>query len=227
MKKKVLISALALTGAVAIVGSGFSAWYFDTAALTADGSVNTYVTDLADNIGTLTNDNAKDSIYVVLDQGGFTNKDIITKGITFVKNSNTPTDSALGDTVSALSATYSISADDVTKLVQAGKTSATFKAVFTISDAASPYVQFVSTYAGETGGTSAISGNVFTYTYTVNYTKETAIKKTFEFSTAESGVYSNAMLSYKAKPSTKDAYNKMKAALTGNILTVAYSLSID
>ena len=227
MKKKGLICALALTGCVAIVGSGFSAWYFDTAALTKTKSVNTYVTDLAEGIGTLTDNNKDQTLYVVLDQATYANLKEATKGISITNVSGTISDSNLGEAVNSLGATYTISAEDVTKLVAAGKTSATFTATITISDAASTYIEFVSNYnSSSTSGKSSISGNVFTYTQEITYSTGVAHNDTFTFDTSTTSDV-NAMLQYKLKPTDATKYNEMKTALSGkNILTVEYKLEV-
>ena len=83
MKRKILAVTIPVVGCITVVGSGFSAWYFDAAVSdsTESSALNTYVTEKVDNTdvkgalsftgsnkGTVLNDK-----YLILDQGGVKN----------------------------------------------------------------------------------------------------------------------------------------------------------
>lgn len=231
-----MLSLVALCGGLTIVGSGFSAWYFSLETLTASNSINHYVTDLNDSIGELTDLNKDEKLYVILDQGGFANKDDATKGVSITKleDGKTMSDTYTGAAVATLGANYTISKENATKLVAAGITTGTFTADFKLTDAASAYLTFKTDYTGGTGlvtgGTLTAANQTISYTYSVNFSNiasgtdaEYTIDFKFDSSTTD-GV--NAMLSYadSKKPQNKDAYEAMKDALsTDKLIDISYS----
>ncbi len=231
MKRKILISISAITGSLAIVGSGFASWYFSEDILQLDQNVSTHVTNLVDGIGTLTDNNKDQKIYIVLDQGGYANKDDATKGIKFVDvSSGTISDSNLGTAVDSLSATYTLSKDGVNDLLNIGYTSVTFNAQMYLSTAATTYLDFATDYEnlikGPTGAWTMISGGHMVYGVTITLQKDQAIDQKFEFPTA-TVKEANNMLVYKTKPTDKTKYETMKTALSGQeILTVQYAATI-
>lgn len=227
MKRKVLLSLVGAVGAATVIGSGFSAWFFGNSTLEASGNIGTKVTDLNEGTGTLTNNDAGKTLTVVLDQGGYENKGDVTKGISIHEGDIDESD-LTQNLVSALSATYSIEEENATTLKNTGIHEAKFTATFTLSDAAANYVKFHSTYTGGTGldGTVDADCKVFTYTKAFDLDGKTAtdgkISETYTFDVATTdGV--NAMLQYKSKPTSETEYNAMKTALTGNLLSIAYS----
>ena len=83
MKRKILAVTIPVVGCITVVGSGFSAWYFDAAVSGSDGlsaSLNTHVTEKIDSMGegvlTFTGSNKDEALnnkYLILDQGGMNN----------------------------------------------------------------------------------------------------------------------------------------------------------
>ncbi len=234
MKRKLLIGLVGVTATVGIVGSGFSAWYFGHEDLvTAVAGVKTHVTNVVENVGTLTDNNANQKLTIVLDQGGYTNKADKTKGISFVDTSGIDniTDDALANApkVDSLSATYTIDAKDVNNLVNAGIKSAQFIAhIYFNSNEYRNYIDFRSDYVTNNLDESKamFSNGTLYYFETINFTLDTPINQTFEFTTKTTdGV--NDMLTYVSKPTTKDDYDKMKNALNGKgIISVQYTVQI-
>lgn len=232
MKRKFLIGLVGLVGGATVIGSGFSAWFFGQNTLEASGNIGVHVTDLNAGTGTLTNDDEKKTLTIVLDQGGYENKNDATKGISIHEGNVDESKLLTEGLVSSLSATYAIPETDATTLMNAGIHEATFKAVFTLTDAASAYVQFKADYKGgaDHDGSVDTDKKVFTYTADYDLQGKTAangkITQTYSFDVttdAKTGV--NAMLEYKAKPTSDTDYNAMKTALTGNILNIAYSFT--
>lgn len=93
MKRKILAVTIPVVGCITVVGSGFSAWYFSTATGgDNDGfGVNINVTEeVKDTSSTLEirESNATTDLvntHLILDQGGVSNKEDVTKGIMFAK----------------------------------------------------------------------------------------------------------------------------------------------
>ncbi len=250
MKRKLLLSLVALCGGLTIVGSGFSAWYFSIDALKETNSISHYVTDLNGTIGELTDNNKDDKLYLILDQGGYKNKADATHGVSITKleDGKTMSDTYTGAAVNTLGANYKISKENATKLVAAGITEGTFSAEFKLTDKAITYLTFKtegdSKYTGGsslvTGGTLTLAQEKISYTYKVDFnaiasgTDDTYSQDfTFDSSTTD-GV--NVMLSYysadyasgaKQKPQTKDAYTAMKEYLNDDkLLEISYSFSV-
>ncbi len=233
MKRKLLMGSIAFCGALAVVGSGFSSWYFENTIDNRTGNVAVHVTDLVDGIGTLTNNDADKSLYVILDQGTYSNKDDITKGISVTSVSGDVSDSNLGTAVASLSATYKIAADDATKLVAANVTSGTFTATIELSQAAQAYLAFDTTYTSATpavaAGKLSVTASKLTYEYTVEYTASTEVNQTFSFDVSTTD-YVNKLIQYATgkKPTDANAYNTMKTALDGkNVLSITYSYKVN
>ena len=226
MRKRILLGLVAITGALTVVGSGFAAWYFDASIDNVTHKIGTTVTPLADSIGTLTDNNASDTISIVLDQGGYSNKSDVTKGISIVKTDD-------NSEVSALTATYTITVDQAKNLVAAGINSGTFTVTYTLSDAAANYIEFASKTVkfGQTNVADETStGNSFTCSINVDFTTVTSSTYTLIASVDTSttdGV--NSLLKYKAKPSSTDSYNSMSSALKNSTdaLTVTYSFAVN
>lgn len=89
MKRKILAVVLPIVGCATVVGSGFSAWYFEASTSDSDSfTANTHVTEeIKDAKGTLdfvsSNSATLDEKYLILDQGGSddSSRSDATKGI--------------------------------------------------------------------------------------------------------------------------------------------------
>lgn len=89
LNRKILALVLPAVAVSALVGSGFSAWYFyDTGSYsTKDVNVNVDIAqEFNETIGTLSMKSATTPNKVLLDQGGYENKADPTKGIQFLNN---------------------------------------------------------------------------------------------------------------------------------------------
>lgn len=234
MKRKLLIGALAFVGGLTVVGSGFSAWYFGSTEITKDNSINHYVTDIADDIGTLTDLNASNKLYIILDQAGYSNLNDATKGVSITSSETIPTDASLGTAVDLLGAKYEIAQAKFTALHDAGVKKGTFTATLELSSKAQTYLKFVSSPKVSVDTTAVSEGLTrvdakLTYTYDVNFATAGATEdysKTFTFDSSTTNG-ANALLQYNNKPTTKDAYTAMKTALgTDPLLTINYSFKI-
>lgn len=106
--RKLLTIGAPILGMVAIVGSGFSAWHFQTET-TEEKELTIELTPIAD-YGTITFNETE--YKVVLDQGGYENLSDDTKGISVVNGE--------GSEVSAIEIDFSIAANDYQVLVDDG-----------------------------------------------------------------------------------------------------------
>lgn len=244
MKRKLVLSLVALCGGLTIVGSGFSAWYFSIDALKATNSINHYVTDLNDSIGTLTDLNKDEKLYVILDQGDYENMKVETKGISINNVTDTVSDSNLGNEVATIGANYALTKEAATKLVAAGVTEGKFTATMELSTAAAKYIKFKTSYNGGSSlPTSTVTGDGITvadakisYTYTVSFADHTSSDYSVDFKFDSSTTDKvNAMLQYNGidttgtetgKPTTKNLYDLMKTNIGSDpIVTITYGFA--
>ena len=234
MKRKILMGSIALCGALAVVGSGFASWYFDKTIDDVSKNVSTHVTDLADGIGSLTDNNASDTLYIVLDQGTYANKTDATKGISLVSSSTSLSDTNAGTAVNSLGVTYSIEKAQYQKLADAGIYGGKITATISISDTSDDYIKFVNSPSAKVGetkvaATSATATQVV-FEYTVNWSSATedTFSQVLSIDTTSSD-YANALLQYVSKPADKNAYDTMKAAVASDTkaLSVVYTFAID
>lgn len=246
MKRKLLLGTLAALGGLTVVGSGFASWYFaEKTGLTESGSVNHHVTDLSEGVGTLTDLNETQNLYLILDQGGYAYKDVEERGISLTNVSGTVSDTNLGTVIDYVGANYKIEAADKTTLVNAGIKKGTFKAEFTLTSAAATYIQFRSItegyigqkYSTTEGGTFTVTDSKMTYTREIDLSAAptTDYSNDFKFDTrtfaddATANPGENVMFKYVdgKKPTTTETYNAMKTALgTDAILTLSYSFTL-
>lgn len=246
MKRKLLLGTLAALGGLTVVGSGFAAWYFNESEVESKThSVNHHVTDLNEGVGTLTDLNETQNLYLILDQGGYAYKDVEERGISLTNVSGTVSDTNLGTVIDYVGANYKIEAADRTTLVNAGISKGTFKAEFTLTSAAATYIQFRSItegyigqkYSTTEGGTFTVTDSKMTYTRDIDLSADADAdySNDFKFDTrtfaddAESHAGENVMFKYVdgKKPTTTETYNAMKIALgTDAILTLSYSFTL-
>lgn len=196
-------------GLVAVVGAGFSAWYFGVNDVTKDVNMSVELTELADGTGEITVTDTSVSLKLVLDQGGFANKNDVTKGISVV---NTNSNDAI---VSDLAAQYTISQSDYDELNSAG-TLPTITTTITIPSALANYVT-VKTSSTWVAGSNTASGDK-TFVRTSNFPpspsgSEYVVDLNVDMNTSD-GV--NELFQYVTgqKPTDTDAYNSMSTALT-------------
>ncbi|MDY5984336.1 MAG: hypothetical protein SPI94_02575 [Candidatus Onthovivens sp.] len=217
-KRKILMLTLPLVGVATIVGSGFSAWYFNETTVSDSATLGVAVTELHVTAGTLTID-LPVGAKVVLDQGGATKaadlKELIyvatessgnyTKVNSFDVTFSIPTTSAAGLKDSGIKATLTLTPtvnptlltyiDVTTSLITLNKT-------FTLAADENP---------GD-GWTRSISGDNTLYTTTVSLPASNA----------------GTLFKYKEgkKPTTVAAYNAMTTALSSVTEAITFSGSV-
>lgn len=253
MKRKVLLGLLAFGGGLTVVGSGFSAWYFNVGDINQDGKISHHVTDLNSNAGALTDLNDGKNLFVVFDQGGFTNANDTTKGLSIHEYDSTKeaiTDSDVTDTTLAdyIGAKYTIGEKDYTTLMNAGVKTGVFKSTFTLSDTAAKYIKFkaydaasftaddITLPSGSDITNLKITDTTVTYSYTFTYPTTYSLEGTtfevkFNCKTVESV---NKILEYQTadegkgilgKPQNSTAYATMKEALRADATNPVMALN--
>ena len=89
-KRKTLLAVIPVCGLVAIVGSAYSAWYFNEDTLSQSQSLSIRLTDKVTSIGELKLDT--ETLHLELDQGGFDKSTDKTISITVKNASNAAVD---------------------------------------------------------------------------------------------------------------------------------------
>lgn len=233
MKRKLMLGLLSAVGGLTIIGSGFSAWYFEGSAEAKHSNIDVTVTDVVSQYGTIEATKVE-GLTLCLDQGGFAQKDNHEAGITFVTPDEDPSTYS-GHKIynGEFGATYTIEAIDSLNAKNAGL-KATFKAVVTLKEVAAKYLTFKPEFTNALGYTVP--------TYEAGHDVTFTLEQTFDFSDSKQtlkfnfDLKTNADLSNNAfkytdgkKPQDKTAYEEMKAELLAtheSILTFDYSLEV-
>ena len=223
-KRKILMLTLPLVGVATIVGSGFSAWYFNETTVSASAKLGVAVTEMHVTAGELTTtlpENAK----IVLDQGGASNATSLTEKI-YV---GTP---ATGDTytpVNSFDVTFTIPTASANGLKDSGiKGKFSFTPV--VDAKLSKYVDVTTELLTVTKEFTFDEGTLESpWTKT---TTESDTIYTVTISLAASNT-ENSPFKYKAndgvnggKPLNSTQYEAMKTALTGVTQAISFAGSV-
>ena len=234
MKRKLMLGLLSAVGGLTIIGSGFSAWYFEGSAEAKDSNIGVTVTDVVSQYGTIEATEVE-GLTLCLDQGGAKNNTNLDAGITFVTPDADPSTYS-GHKIynGEFGATYTIDAGK-SKLAKNAGLEAIFKAEITLKEVAAQYISFKDTFTTAAGYTApAYSGTgdaVITLTQKVTFTDDPQ-ELSFNFNLkTDSSDLSNAAFKYNndKKPQNNTALQDMRSALNVKdlvVLTFSYSLDV-
>lgn len=226
VNRKITLGLLALVGGLTIVGSGFSAWYFNSADVKGSSSINAQVADVAEDFGKITTSDVA-GLALELDQGGYENKANAEKGISFKKGMilhNEP-----------ITATYSIEEGKSLHAMNAGLT-ATFDCVITLKKELAEYIEFKPTFYSEafTVVTDTVTNNsTITLSKPITFIAG-KVTETYSFDISTDTDLVNKAFKYKEgkKPQNKTDFDKLYALndtttnVYQNALTFSYSLNV-
>lgn len=209
LNRKLLALILPAVAVSALVGSGFSAWYFN-ANITSSASpvsANVDITDKIDqNIGTLTLTPGHELTTLTLDQGGQENAEDKTKGIEFDADK--------------LEVNFSFVSETVFNNLSSANMQVKVTSTITFTEALDGYVKIIDTM-NYTPGES------------YSYYKETtldAYKASYDFSIdlSTNAEKVNSLLEYKVKPTSSGAYDTMSEKLfnTGQSITFNWTAEV-
>lgn len=228
MNRRAILSIIfPVLGLSAVAGTGFAAWYFESATddtKTLNGTVK--VEDQFE--GTLALDDTPTTFEISFDQGSIADKADATKGITFKKDDKSE--------LTAIKAKYSLTSDQA-GVFKKSNLKFTLSAEFAFDAKLLEYVDV------QTTAFLPASPNAFTLTpssgtpsdnkYTISKTvsqnditdTDAANGKDWTFGVNTS---SNTFLHYKTgkKPQTKDAYDTMKSDLANKKLNVTFKVVV-
>ena len=193
-KRKTLLAVIPVCGLVAIVGSAYSAWYFNEDTLSKSQSLSITLTDKVTSIGELTMDT--ETLHLELDQGGFDKLTDGKVGITVKNASNVAVD--------AIDASYAIDSEQLDLLTEAGLDGTITTTVKIDTDLLS-YIKFVA--AGFNAG--KVDGEYSTYSKTVDI--DTASVDLSIACKTTTGV--NEAFKYSAKPDSSTDYDALSQLL--------------
>ena len=220
LNRKILALVLPAVAVSALVGSGFSAWYFYDSGnySTEDVNVSVSVEDKVDQkIGSLDLNSEIRNIKLVLDQGGYENREAPTKGISFVNN-GTPS-----ATVDNIGANFTFTDSTVFKNLSDANLEirVTTKVVFSTilfehltlkGLAGDNYSSVIDAEAGTT-----------TYTATTDVTAATGFSETIELMNARGDC---SFFEYKVKPQNSKQHKDMQDDLATATITFNWSAAL-
>lgn len=192
--RKLLAIGAPILGMVAIVGSGFSAWYFESQTVEAGTSMGITLTPIATTYGAF--DVSENEYTLVLDQGGYTNRTEVKKGISVQVD---------GSNVTSIEASYSIDSGALQILKDDGLTGTITTTVKVLSTLA----RYVNFKASDFNKGSASDG------YEV-YTRETSVATNVDLGidVTTNGDLTNAAFEYVSKPSDETSYNSLSSLVS-------------
>ena len=190
-KRKILMLTLPLVGVATIVGSGFSAWYFNSTAVTpVDDKFGVSITNKTTTTGTLSSDLG--SAKLVLDQGGSKSVDSsdATKHIWVERE---------GTKISAFTISFTIAKDSATALAQS-RVKGQLKVVANVNETLAKYVAGTTTNWNatkdmmfddgddlQTDWTREVSGTNMIYTLTLSVLESTGEGSLFKYTEKDVG----------------------------------------
>ena len=225
-KRKILMLTLPLVGVATIVGSGFSAWYFNSTEVTPlPGQIGVSITNKTTTTGTLSSDLG--SATLVLDQGGSKTED-----------ANNPAKHIWvergGTKISAFTVSFTIPEASATALAESN-VKGQLKVVATVNETLAKYVavdtsswnvtkdmMFGESDVLTTNWTRSVSGTDMVYTLTLSVAE----------STAESGspfkyTVKNEETGTLGKPTTEAAYNEMVTAIGSMTEGIKFTTTVE
>lgn len=226
-KRKILMLTLPLVGVATIVGSGFSAWYFNETTVSTSAKLGVAVTEMHVTAGELTTtlpENAK----IVLDQGGAANAndeteliyvgtpatgDTYTPVNSFDVTFTIPTASANGLKDSGIKGHFTLTPtvnETLLKYINVNTTLLTVTKDFTFDEST-----LVSPWTKTTIGSNTI------YTVTISLAASNAANTPFSYKANSTAEGANP-----GKPLNSTQYEAMKTALAGVTEAISFAGSV-
>ncbi len=220
LNRKILALVLPAVAVSALVGSGFSAWYFYDAGSYNTGNIDVSVSvegKVDQNIGSLVLNSEIRNIKLVLDQGGYQNRATLTKGISFVKNE---TGSA---TVDNIGANFTFTDSTVFSNLSAAnlKVQVTTKVVF--STILFKYLTLNGLSGVNYSSSEDEEARKTTYTATTDVSAASGFSETIELMNASGDC---SFFEYKLKPQDSGTYDTMVTDLKGAEITFNWSAAV-
>lgn len=206
LNRKLLALVLPAVAVSALVGSGFSAWYFNAEITESvnDVTANVTITDKIDqNIGTLTLNPGHGLTTLTLDQGGQENAGLKNKGIKF--------------DASKLVVNFAFVSEKVFNNLKAANMQVKVTSTITFTEALDGYVKIIDSlsYSPVVG----VSYSYYKETPLENYSESYDLS--IDLSTDANKV--NSLLEYKDKPTSTGDYDEMRKALYGTGQSITFS----
>lgn len=204
LNRKLLALVLPAVAVSALVGSGFSAWYFNAGITKSfdDVTANATITDKIDqNIGTLTLTSGHGLTTLTLDQGGQENAGEKNKGIKF--------------DASMLEVKFAFVSQTVFNNLKEANMQVKVTSTITFTEALDGYVKIVDALSYSEGES-------------YSYYKETALEdysESYDFSIDLSTDVNevNSLLEYRIKPTNGGEYDTMRTKLFGTGQSITFS----
>lgn len=220
LNRKILALVLPAVAVSALVGSGFSAWYFyDSGSYNTDNiNVSVSVEDkVEENIGSLVLNSEIKNIKLVLDQGGYQNRATLTKGISFVNNE---TGSA---PVQNIGANFTFTNSTVFSNLSAANLKVQVKTTVVFTTKLFDYLTLKGLAGSNYSSTTDAEGGTTTYTATTDVSAASGFSETIQLMNASGDC---SFFEYKVKPQDSIKYGAMKDALADATITFNWSAAV-
>ena len=223
-KRKILMLTLPLVGVATIVGSGFSAWYFNSTAVTpVDGKIGVSITNKTTTTGTLSSDLGRATL--VLDQGGSKSVDAsdVTKHIWVEREETKIPSFNISFTIAKASATALAESrvkGQLTVTATVNETLAKYVAVDTTKWNVTKDMMFGGGDVLDTDWTKEVSETNMVYTLTLSVLESTGEGSPFKYTVKNNETHTLG------KPTTEEEYDAMKTAIGAMAEGIKFTTSV-
>ncbi|MDY3994777.1 MAG: hypothetical protein SOY58_03390 [Candidatus Onthovivens sp.] len=220
-KRKLLVIIIPVLATSVLVGAGFGAWYFDSSYIRLEKSLGVKVEDKVETFGFIETSLPDDTVLKI-DQGGFFNKEDLTKKICLYSAST----EANNGIISSFNVNYFIKKDDANGLAF-NNTVAQLTSTATLNNKVATYISIINNAMTILESNNVIFDLKPTAIETIDSVDYYKYTHTMEVKPSDDLTSPSFIYNVGKKPTTKEAHSKMQNDLSDvtNALTINFSLT--
>ena len=220
-KRKLLVIIIPVLATSVLVGAGFGAWYFDSSYIRLEKSLGVKVEDKVETFGFIETSLPKDTVLKI-DQGGFFNKEDLTKKICLYSAST----EANNGIISSCDVNYFISKKDADGLAF-NNTVAQLTSTATLNNNVATYISIINNAMTILESNNIIFNLKPTEIKTIDSVDYYKYTHTIEVKPSDDLTSPSFIYNVGKKPTTKEDHSKMQNDLSDvtNALTINFSLT--
>ena len=220
-KRKLLVIIIPVLATSVLVGAGFGAWYFDSSYIRLEKSLGVKVEDKVETFGFIETSLPGDTVLKI-DQGGFFNKEDLTKKICLYSASTKDNNGI----ISSFNVNYFIKKSDADGLAF-NNTVAQLTSTATLNNEVATYISIINNAMTILESNNIIFNLKPTAIETIDSVAYYKYTHTIEVKPSDDTKSPSFIYNVGKKPTTKEDHSKMQNDLSGvtNALTINFSLT--
>ena len=220
-KRKLLVIIIPVLATSVLVGAGFGAWYFDSSYIRLEKSLGVKVEDKVETFGFIETSLPDDTVLKI-DQGGFFNKEDLTKKICLYSASTKDNNGI----ISSFDVNYFIKKSDADGLAF-NNTVAQLTSTATLNNKVATYISIINNAMTILESNNVIFDLKPTAIETIDSVAYYKYTHTMEVKPSDAATSPSFIYNEGKKPTTKEDHSKMQNDLSGvtNALTINFSLT--